>query len=59
VSQPADEQHPRGHQVVEEVLASLAGLEERPLDEHVGVFESAHERLRGALSDAASPVPGA
>jgi hypothetical protein len=50
---------PRGATVVDEVLASLAGLEERPLEEHVAVFESAHERLRDALTDAARPAPGA
>jgi hypothetical protein len=62
VSQPTDEQRvpvTTGHPVVDEVLESLAGLEERPLDQHVAVFEAAHDRLRGALSDAGSPAPSA
>jgi hypothetical protein len=41
-----------GHPVVDDVVASLAGLEDRPVAEHVEVFESAHDRLRGALADA-------
>lgn len=34
---------------VDAVLASLDGLDERPLAEHVEVFGTAHEQLRGAL----------
>jgi hypothetical protein len=34
---------------VDEVLTQMDGLQERPVDEHVGVFEQAHERLRRAL----------
>ena len=34
---------------VDEVLASLAGLDERPVSEHATVFERAHEELRAAL----------
>ena len=41
-----------GHPVVDDVVASLAGLGERPVSEHVEVFESAHDRLRAALADA-------
>jgi hypothetical protein len=62
VTQPTDDQADPaapGAAVVEEVLASLAGLEERPLEEHVSVFEAAHDRLREALSDAARPPSGA
>lgn len=47
-----------GHPEVDEVLASLDGLEERPVGEHVAVFESAHDRLRGALADAGNDQPG-
>ena len=43
---------PTGHPDVDAALASLEDLDGRPVDEHVAVFESAHERLRGALSDA-------
>jgi len=34
---------------VDTVIAAVEGLEERPLEEHVGVFETAHELLRRAL----------
>jgi hypothetical protein len=34
---------------VDAVLASLDGLADRPVAEHVAVFEQAHERLRRAL----------
>lgn len=44
-----------GNEAVDEVLASLEGLEERPLEEHVAVFERAHERLRGALDGPREP----
>lgn len=45
---------PTGDPAVDEVLASLEGLDARPLAEHVEVFESAHDRLRAALADAGS-----
>ena len=38
-----------GVEVVDDVLASMRGLEECPVEEHPAVFESAHERLRQAL----------
>jgi hypothetical protein len=41
-----------GHPDVDAVIASLDGLEGRPVSEHVAVFESAHDRLRAALADA-------
>lgn len=41
-----------GHPAVDEVLRSLDELDGRPVDEHVAVFEQAHERLRQALSGA-------
>jgi len=45
---------------VEEVLASVEALAGRPLEEHVQVFERAHEQLRRALDvspDVAPSVP--
>jgi hypothetical protein len=50
------EQHPEptGNAAVDAVVASLDGLEDRPVDEHVAVFEAAHDALRGALADAAN-----
>jgi hypothetical protein len=54
------EQPTTGHAGVDEVLASLTGLDPLPAAEHVAVFENAQERLRAALSEAgedqASPV---
>ena len=47
---------PTGHPAVDEVLASLTGLEHRPVAEHVAVFETAHDRLRAALADAGDPA---
>ena len=41
-----------GNPAVDQVLASLNGLDELPIADQVGVFESAHEALRGALADA-------
>lgn len=60
VEAPSDESVPRtGVEPVDQVLDSLDGLDELPVEEHVAVFEQAHERLRGAL-DAPSPsIPAA
>lgn len=38
-----------GEDRVDEVIRAVEELEERPLDEHAGVFERAHEELRRAL----------
>ena len=48
-----------GHDDVDRVMASLDGLEERPVSEHVAVFESAHDTLRNALADAGNDSSGA
>jgi hypothetical protein len=40
-----------GHPVVDAVVSTVEGLHQRPVDEHVAVFESAHEQLRAALVD--------
>ena len=37
---------------VDDVLADIAGVQERPLEEHPAAFEEAHDRLRRALDDA-------
>ena len=42
-----------GHPAVNAVLASLEGLEDMPVHDHVAVFESAHDSLRRALDEAA------
>ena len=51
---PAPEQVRTGVPAVDEVITAVAELEERPLEEHVGVFEAAHDQLRRAL-DAHEP----
>lgn len=42
---------------VDEVLSTVDGLEDRPLEDHVGVFESAHDQLRRALDADPDAVP--
>ncbi|NYG57478.1 hypothetical protein BJ980_000401 [Nocardioides daedukensis] len=46
-----------GNTVVDGVLARLEGLDQMPIDEHVAVFEHAHEQLRGALDGPRLPRP--
>ncbi len=36
---------------VDDVIRAVEDLEERPIEEHVGVFESAQVQLRRALDD--------
>jgi hypothetical protein len=43
---------PTGNAAVDEVVGSLEQLEGSPVSEHVPAFENAHEKLRGALTDA-------
>lgn len=38
-----------GVPAVDEVLAEVDGLADRPVEDHVAVFERAHETLRRAL----------
>ena len=40
-----------GSDRVDEVIRAVEELDDRPLEEHVGVFESAHVQLRRALDD--------
>ena len=40
-----------GSDRVDEVIRAVEELEERPIEEHVGVFESAQVQLRRALDD--------
>jgi hypothetical protein len=42
-----------GNSVVDDVIRSLEGLDGVPVDEHVALFEQAHEQLRRTLSGAA------
>ena len=45
-----------GDEAVDAVVASLRGLDDLPVSEHVAVFERAHESLRQVLSGAGEPV---
>lgn len=47
-----------GHEAVDGVLRSLEGLGDKPVEEHVAIFESAHEQLRAALADAGNRPGG-
>lgn len=59
-SQQTGEAGSTGVAAVDAVLDAMAGVDELPLDEHVGVYESAHEQLRRALDTRPQlPVPGA
>lgn len=42
-----------GDRSVDAVVASMSGLDELPVADHVGVFEQAHETLRRTLAGAA------
>jgi hypothetical protein len=58
--QPVEPQRVRtGVDGVDDVIRAVEELEERPLEEHVGVFETAHAELRRALdhTDPASDQP--
>lgn len=46
---------PTGHRAVDEVTASLQDLDGLPVDQHVAVFESAHDRLRAVLATGGAP----
>ena len=45
---------PTPEQVVDAALAALDGLDDRPLAEHVAVFEQVHVALGAALADGAA-----
>lgn len=47
-----------GNETVDDVLASLEQLDALPAADHVAVFESAHDRLRSALSAAGEDQRG-
>lgn len=42
---------PTGIAAIDSVLDLVAGLDERPLEEHPAAFETAHSELRRALDD--------
>lgn len=49
---PAESVTETGHPAVDEVLRSLESLGDAPVDDHVAVFEQAHDRLRRTLAGA-------
>jgi hypothetical protein len=50
------EAHPRtGVEEVDDVLTSLEGLDDMPVEEHPAAFERAHDRLRQALDGPPAP----
>lgn len=53
---PEPERVRTGRPDVDEVIASVEELAERPIEEHVAVFETAHDRLRRALDHPADPA---
>ena len=53
---PEEERVRTGVPGVDEVIEAVEELEERPIEEHAGVFETAQDRLRRAL-DASGDDP--
>ncbi len=43
---------------VDQVLSDVAAVADRPVSDHVEVFERAHEQLRRALDARPEPSPG-
>lgn len=40
---------------IDDAIRAVDALEERPIDEHVGVLETAHDQLRRALDAHSDP----
>ncbi|MEO7943264.1 MAG: hypothetical protein ABIR34_07680 [Marmoricola sp.] len=56
---PAVEVEGTGEPEVDAVVASLGGLDDLPVGDHVEVFEQAHETLRRTLAGAGQESPAA
>lgn len=56
-SRPPVDYEPTGVEAVDRVLADVATVADRPVGEHVEVFERAHEQLRRALDARPDPDP--
>ncbi|MBD3948064.1 hypothetical protein [Nocardioides ganghwensis] len=57
MSEVSTDHESTGVEAVDRVLAEVAGLADSPVDQHVQVFERAHDQLRRAL-DAQPEAPG-
>ena len=57
MSEVSTDHESTGVEAVDRVLAEVAALADSPVDQHVQVFERAHDHLRRAL-DAQSEAPG-
>ena len=53
-----DEPQTTGIAAVDQVLAEVSAVADRPVSDHVEVFERAHDRLRRALDAKPDPTPG-
>jgi hypothetical protein len=56
-SRPPIDYEPTGVESVDQVLADVATIADRPVGQHVEVFERAHEQLRRALDARPDPAP--
>ena len=52
-----DQPETTGVASVDQVLAEVAAVTDRPVSEHVEVFERAHDQLRRALDARPEPAP--
>lgn len=52
-----DAAEPTGMAAADEVVRRVSNLTDRPVADHVEVFELAHEQLRRALDAVADPLP--
>jgi hypothetical protein len=50
-TEPAGDQDPR----VDHAVAALAGLPAAPLEDHPGILEAVHDRLREILGELSDP----
>ena len=57
--EPADEPVHTGVERVDAVIDKVSGLAERPVDEHVAVYEDAHDELRRTLDSPSEESDGA
>jgi hypothetical protein len=57
VDAPEDEPVRTGVERVDAVIDEVSGLADRPVDEHVAVFESAHDQLRRTLDAPPDDAP--